>query len=97
MPTYQYECANCGHSFEQLQSMTDPKLRKCPQCSKLKLQRLIGTGSGLIFKGTGFYQTDYKKKDTGPSKDKDSSPQKAPTSTADTKGHGCAKGGCSCA
>lgn len=62
MPTYQYECEACGHEFEMLQSMTEAKIRKCPKCGKLKLARLIGSGSGLIFKGTGFYETDYKKK-----------------------------------
>ena len=62
MPTYQYECGACGHEFEHLQSMTEAKLKKCPQCGKLKLHRLIGAGSGMIFKGSGFYQTDYKKK-----------------------------------
>ena len=62
MPTYEYECAACGHAFEALQSMTAPKLTKCPKCAKKKLQRLIGSGSGLIFKGSGFYETDYKRK-----------------------------------
>ncbi len=61
MPTYQYECDGCGHAFEVLQSMTEQKLKKCPQCKKSKLQRLIGTGGGIIFKGSGFYATDYKK------------------------------------
>jgi putative FmdB family regulatory protein len=67
MPTYQYECSACGHEFEELQSMTDAKLKKCPKCKKDKLNRLIGTGGGIIFKGTGFYQTDYKNKGTSPS------------------------------
>ena len=58
MPTYQYECDGCGHGFEIIQSMTDKKLRKCPKCKKIKLHRLIGSGSGIIFKGTGFYETD---------------------------------------
>lgn len=62
MPTYEYECSECGFVFEKLQSMLDPKLRKCPQCGKAKLQRLIGTGGGIIFKGTGFYETDFKTK-----------------------------------
>jgi putative FmdB family regulatory protein len=62
MPTYEYECGACGHVFDALQSMSDAKLTKCPECKKDKLQRLIGTGSGVIFKGTGFYETDYKKK-----------------------------------
>jgi putative FmdB family regulatory protein len=62
MPTYQYECSACGHEFEELQSMSDAKLTKCPKCGKNKLDRLIGSGSGMIFKGSGFYETDYKKK-----------------------------------
>lgn len=62
MPTYQYECDACGHGFEELQTMTDKKLTKCPKCGKNKLSRLIGSGSGMIFKGSGFYETDYKKK-----------------------------------
>ena len=69
MPTYQYECAACEHAFETMQSMVDKKLKKCPKCGKLKLHRLIGAGSGIIFKGTGFYETDYKRKDAPPSKE----------------------------
>ncbi len=63
MPTYQYECQACSHFFEIFQSMLDKKLRKCPECGKSRLTRLIGAGSGLIFKGSGFYETDYKKKE----------------------------------
>lgn len=63
MPTYQYECAHCGHEFEALQSMMEKKLKKCPECGKNRLERLIGSGTGIIFKGSGFYETDYKKKD----------------------------------
>jgi len=62
MPTYEYECSACSHSFEALQSMSEPRLLKCPKCGKKKLQRLIGSGSGMIFKGSGFYETDYKRK-----------------------------------
>lgn len=62
MPTYEYECNACGHGFEHYQSITDAKLRKCPECGKFKLQRLIGSGAGVIFKGSGFYETDYKSK-----------------------------------
>jgi len=61
MPTYEYECAHCGHSFEISQKMTDRPLEKCPQCNR-KIRRLIGTGAGIIFKGSGFYATDYRKK-----------------------------------
>ena len=64
MPTYQYECDACDHSFEILQSMLDKKLKKCPQCGQDELHRLIGAGSGIIFKGSGFYETDYKKKES---------------------------------
>ncbi len=64
MPTYQYECANCGHELEALQSMIDKKLKKCPECGKSTLERLIGSGTGIIFKGSGFYETDYKKRDS---------------------------------
>lgn len=61
MPTYEYECTHCGHSFEALQKMSDAPLNKCPKCSH-KLRRLIGSGAGIIFKGPGFYATDYRKK-----------------------------------
>jgi putative FmdB family regulatory protein len=62
MPTYEYACSKCGHHFDQFQSMRDEPLRKCPKCHKLALKRLIGGGAGLIFKGSGFYITDYKNK-----------------------------------
>ena len=61
MPTYQYECSGCGHHMEMMQSITDSKLTRCPQCGKDTLQRLIGSGSGIIFKGSGFFETDYKR------------------------------------
>ena len=60
MPTYDYVCRNCEHAFEEFQSMSAKPLRKCPECGKLKLERLIGTGAGFIFKGGGFYETDYR-------------------------------------
>ena len=61
MPTYEYVCAKCGHEMEAFQSMKDAPLTKCPTCRKAGLKRKIGGGAGLIFKGTGFYITDYKK------------------------------------
>ncbi len=73
MPTYDYECQACGHTLEALQTMTEPKLTKCPKCKKNKLARLIGSGSGVIFKGSGFYETDYKRKDAPKSEKKVSS------------------------
>ncbi len=60
MPTYDYVCESCQHSFEQFQSITARPLRKCPECRKLKLKRLIGTGAGVLFRGSGFYETDYR-------------------------------------
>jgi putative FmdB family regulatory protein len=81
MPTYQYECEACGHAFDELQTMSDPKLKKCPKCHKNKLVRLIGSGSGMIFKGSGFYETDYKKK-TGPSADKKEVSKPAPSASS---------------
>ena len=62
MPTYEYACPKCGHAFEMSQSMRDEPLKKCPKCKKTGVKRLIGGGAGLIFKGTGFYITDYKNK-----------------------------------
>ncbi len=64
MPIYEYLCKNCGHHLEELQSISEPPLTKCPACSHNTLQRLIGAGSGIIFKGSGFYETDYKKSHT---------------------------------
>ena len=61
MPTYEYECQKCGYRFEKFQKMSDKPLSKCPQC-KGKVKRLISAGTGLIFKGSGFFITDYKKK-----------------------------------
>ena len=60
MPTYEYVCQNCSHRFEAFQSMTADPIKQCPQCDKKKVKRLIGSGAGLIFKGSGFYQTDYR-------------------------------------
>jgi len=60
MPTYDYRCKACEHEFELFQAMSASPKRKCPKCSKLQLERLIGTGAAVIFKGSGFYQTDYR-------------------------------------
>ena len=61
MPIYEYQCMNCGYLFEELQTMSEAALITCPNCGKDELKKLIGTGGGIIFKGSGFYQTDYKK------------------------------------
>lgn len=70
MPTYDYVCDACQYAFEKFHSMKDEPVKKCPKCSKLKVRRLLGAGGGIIFKGTGFYQTDYKSSGSkGSSKD----------------------------
>lgn len=60
MPTYEYKCDACGNAFEKFQSMSAAPIKKCPKCGKNKVRRLISTGAGLIFKGSGFYITDYR-------------------------------------
>ena len=60
MPTYDYQCSACKHKWEEFQSIKAPPTKKCPECKKAKAERLIGTGAGIIFKGSGFYQTDYR-------------------------------------
>lgn len=59
MPTYEYECENCGHRFEEFQSITEEPIRVCPKCNG-RVNRLIGAGAGILFKGSGFYITDYR-------------------------------------
>ncbi len=72
MPNYDYECAACGATFEKFQSMKDEPVKKCPKCGKAKARRLISGGGGILFKGAGFYQTDYRSSSykEGASKDK---------------------------
>src|SRR5437660_5189663 len=60
MPTYEYQCDACDHNFDEFQSINDAPLKKCPKCKKQKLRRVFGTGAAVIFKGSGFYQTDYR-------------------------------------
>lgn len=62
MPTYDYDCGACGAALEIFQSMSESPKRKCPECGKLKLKRRIGAGAGILFKGSGFYETDYRSK-----------------------------------
>ncbi|MBI4567065.1 MAG: zinc ribbon domain-containing protein [Planctomycetes bacterium] len=69
MPTYEYVCEGCRHEFEEFQSITAPPLRKCPRCARPRLRRLIGSGAGIIFKGSGFYETDYRRKTGTPPKE----------------------------
>ena len=100
MPTYEYICEECGYEFEQFQSITAKPLRKCPKCGKVRLKRLIGVGSGVIFKGSGFYETDYRsesykkaeKKEKGTADTSDTK-KKAETKTEDSKTSGKSKKG----
>jgi len=71
MPTYDYVCDACDHEFELFQQMSDPVKRKCPECGKLKLRRLFGTGAAVVFKGSGFYETDYRSDSYKKSAEKD--------------------------
>jgi putative FmdB family regulatory protein len=65
MPTYEYLCRKCGHTFEEFQSMSEEPLTRCPECGTDNLARVMGAGGGIIFKGSGFYVTDYRKTDAG--------------------------------
>jgi putative FmdB family regulatory protein len=60
MPTYEYQCDACEHNFDEFQSINDKPLKKCPKCKKSKLRRVFGAGAAILFKGSGFYQTDYR-------------------------------------
>lgn len=87
MPTYQYICKTCNHELEELQAITDPPLVTCPSCGTDNLVRTVGSGAGVIFKGSGFYLTDYVKKQdkkgTTPEKKKDEKkPDATPSSDA---------------
>lgn len=98
MPTYEYQCDACGNAFEKMQPMSASPIKKCPKCGKSKVRRLISMGGGLIFKGSGFYITDYRdegykasaKADAGPaapaaSTDKSSGDNKSADNKGDTK------------
>lgn len=74
MPTYEYKCESCRHELEVFQSMNDKPKRKCPECGKNTLRRLIGTGAAVLFKGSGFYETDYRSPDYKKAAEKDSKP-----------------------
>ena len=82
MPTYDYQCEACGHAFEKFQPITAKPIRKCPRCGRLKVRRLIGTGAGVIFRGSGFYQTDYRSDSYRKAAEKDKPSSSASTSSA---------------
>jgi len=83
MPTYDYECDACGHKMEIFQNISEEPLKKCPECKKKKFRRLFGAGAGILFKGSGFYQTDYR---SDSYKQKAASDKPAPSSSTDAKG-----------
>ncbi|OGV50302.1 MAG: FmdB family transcriptional regulator [Lentisphaerae bacterium GWF2_52_8] len=82
MPTYDYKCTSCGHELEVFQSIKADPLTECPACKKKKLRRLFGTGAGIIFKGSGFYCTDYRSENYRKSQANDKAPSAASTSGA---------------
>lgn len=81
MPTYEYVCEACQHEFEDFQQINDAPLRTCPKCRKRKLRRKIGTGAAVLFKGSGFYQTDYRSKDYKDKAKSDTAPAPAACDT----------------
>ena len=90
MPTYEYQCDHCGYKFEEFQKMNDTPIRKCPKCKKSgKVERLISLGAGFIFKGSGFYTTDYRsegyKKQAKEEKPSSTTPSKSTDSSAEKK------------
>jgi putative FmdB family regulatory protein len=86
MPTYDYKCTACNLRFEEFQSMKDKPLKKCPACGKYALERLIGTGAALIFKGSGFYQTDYRTESYKKGAEADAPPSKSGDAAASEPG-----------
>jgi putative FmdB family regulatory protein len=84
MPTYEYVCDGCDHQFDEFQSFSDKPLKKCPECKKSKLRRLFGTGAALIFKGSGFYQTDYPSESYKAGQKADKPPEKTDSKPAET-------------
>ena len=92
MPTYDYECEACGHHFERWQEMSARKLRTCPECGKRRLVRLVGAGAGVIFKGSGFYETDYKRKQPSSSAKSSSSSSDTTSKSESSSSDGASKG-----
>ena len=87
MPTYEYQCDACEHNFDEFQSIMSDPLKKCPKCGKSKLRRVFGAGAAILFKGSGFYQTDYRSESYKAAAKADQAPAKTDTdSKAATNG-----------
>ena len=88
MPTYEYQCDACDHNFDEFQSMSDKPLKKCPQCGKPKLRRVFGTGAAILFKGSGFYETDYRSESykQAAKADQDAASKSSSNGTSNTNG-----------
>jgi len=85
MPTYEYHCDACEHNFDEFQSINDKPLKKCPKCGKPKLRRVFGAGAAIIFKGSGFYQTDYRSESYKAAAKADQESSKSDKSSTDAK------------
>jgi putative FmdB family regulatory protein len=86
MPTYEYKCEGCGHNFDEFQWMKEDPLKVCPKCGEEKLRRLFGSGSAVIFKGSGFYETDYRSDSYKSGAKADQEASKSSTSGTSTSG-----------
>src|SRR6185312_5194848 len=98
MPTYDYVCDGCNHAFEMFQSIKDDAIKKCPKCKKMKLRRLIGAGAAIMFKGSGFYKTDYrsdsyKKSAAADSKPSESKPAESKSESKSSESKPSSSGG----
>jgi putative FmdB family regulatory protein len=96
MPTYEYHCDACEHNFDEFQSINDKPLKKCPVCGKPKLRRVFGTGAAVIFKGSGFYQTDYRSesyKQAAKAEQESAKPAADKNGTTDTAANGTSAAG----
>jgi len=89
MPTYEYKCEACGHTFEKFQSIKARPVRTCPACGKKEVRRLLGTGAALIFKGSGFYATDYRSQSYKDGAQKDKTKAGASEKGAETSDGAC--------
>lgn len=92
MPTYDYKCGGCGHKWEEFQSITATATKKCPSCKKLKAERVIGPGAGILFKGSGFYLTDYRSEGYKKAAEADKKASEGGSTKSETSGKSESKG-----